>query len=178
MQVLQTFSFMGIRHGKSSNPFFILTHNYKFMLWYWGMVAIPVGIWYLWGFPSKKWFPEREIVEISPEFTGIKSKYMAFSVFRLLGVMVLPIVPLWPRLDNWAVLNYGIRFYPISVAFSTGIGIYQGLFAIISGAYPMAKSLSYVYDDVSRIRRAAIYQISISIAFIVVVVLFFFAAVG
>ena len=70
-----------------------------------------------------------------------------------------------------------IRFYPVGVVFAVGYGIYQGMFALRKGVYPMAKSLLYIYDDKARIRSIAKYQILIALTTFCVAILFFFVTV-
>ena len=162
---------------KASIIFSILTHDYGFMMIFWGMITLPVAMWNLWHFRSRKELTEKELIEISPHFADINVKYVIFGIFLFGGMMGVFIYTWFPKLDDWSLLNYGIRFYPSSVALSVSYGIYQGLFAILSGVYPMGKSLSYVYDVKSRIRRVGMYHILISIAAAVFVVLFFFATI-
>ncbi len=154
-----------------------LTHNHNFMLWFWFFATIPVAIWQVFYFPAKKQLTEKELAEISPEFKNINADYVVFSIFAIGLLIGFPLLVLAPSLDKWAVQNFGIEFYPSMTMFSAGYGIYQGLFALIKGVYPMAKSLTYAYDDAAKVRRAAKYQIVISIAAVVFVTLFFFATV-
>jgi hypothetical protein len=158
---------------KVQTIFSVLTHNYDVMLWFWLIITLPVGFLHLYSFPSKKSLPEKELAKISSEFIGINSKYLIFSFFWAL-ILIFLLVVQGPKLDNWAIQNYGIRFYPAIVIFTAGYGIYQGTFAIFSGVYPMAKSLSFIYDDTNQIQRIATYQILISIAAIVLATTFFF----
>ncbi len=144
------------------------------MLWFWAIVTFPVGFWHLWHFRSSKELTEKELAEISPKFAEVNARYILFSILWLGGIMGLFIFVVFQKLDNWAVLKYGIRFYPVSISFAVSYGIYQGLFALLSGVYPMGRTLSYVYDDTRRIRHVATRQILISIAAVIVVVLFFF----
>jgi len=162
---------------KAAIIFSILTHDYEIMLWFWVIVTFPVGFWHLFYFPSKTHISEKELTEISPEFKSINSEYIVFSIFAIGLFMMFPLLVLAPSWDKWSVLKYGIRFYPSILSFTAGYGIYQGLFALIRGVYPMAKSLNYVYDDKAKIRRIAKYQILISVSAVAFVVLFFFATV-
>lgn len=162
---------------KATIFFSILTHDYDFMLWFWVIVTFPLGFWHIFYFPSKTHISEKELAEISPEFKNINFEYMAFSFLAIGLLMMFPLLVLAPSWDKWSMLRYGIRFYPSILSFTAGYGIYQGLFALIRGVYPMAKSLSYVYDDQAKIRRIAKYQILISVSAVVFVVLFFFATV-
>ena len=157
--------------------FSILTHNHDFMMFFWLFVTMPVGIWHTFYFPSKSHVSEKALVEISPEFKSINAEYIVFSIFAVGLLMLFPLLGLSPSLDKWSMMKYGIRFYPSILSFTAGFGIYQGLFALIKGVYPMAKSLYYVCDDKAKIRRIAKYQILISVFAVVFVVLFFFATV-
>jgi hypothetical protein len=162
---------------KISIVFSILTHDGGFMMWFWFFVTLPVGIWHIFYFPSKSHVSEKALTELSPEFKNINSEYLVFSVVAVSLLMLFPLLALAPSLDKWSMMEYGIRFYPSILSFTAGYGIYQGLFALIKGAYPMAKSLYYVCDDKAKIRRVANLQILISVSAVVVVVLFFFATV-
>ncbi len=162
---------------KVSIIFSTLTHNHDFMLWFWFFATMPVAIWHVLYFSSKKQLTEKELTEISPEFKNINADYVVFSVFAIGLLMAFPLLVLAPGWDKWAVQKFGIEFYPSMTMFSAGYGIYQGLFALIKGVYPMAKSLTYAYDDAAKIRRVARYQIVISISAVMFVTLFFFATV-
>jgi hypothetical protein len=160
---------------KLSIIFSVLAHDYKFMGFFWLFITMPVGIWHIFFFHRKKSLTEKELIEISLRFSGIDLRYMIFSVIWILGVMVFPFITFSSRLDHWSLINHGIRFYPLVVWFTAGYGIYQGLFALLSGVYPMTRTLSYVHGDISLIRSVAKYQILISIVALIIVVLFFFA---
>ncbi len=162
---------------KALITFSILTHDHDFMAWFWMFATLPVGIWHIFYFPSKSQLNEKALAEISPEFKSINSDYIVFSIFAVAVLMLFPLLVLAPSWDTWSMLKYGIKFYPSIVFFTAGYGIYQGLFAFTKGVYPMAKSLTYAYDDKTKIRRVAIYQIVISISAIIFVMLFFFATV-
>ena len=155
--------------------FSILTHDYGFMMCFWGIVALPVCTWHLWYFRSDKNYSEKELIELNPKFSGINSQYLVFTVFWVFIAIAFFIAEIQPRLDKWALLNYGIRFYPVIQIFFGGLGIHQGLFALITGVYPMGKTTSYIYDIKARIYRIAIYQILITIATITASTLFFLA---
>ena len=157
--------------------FSTLTHDFEFMLWFWVIATFPTGLWHTFYFPPNTHLREKDLMETSPEFKNINSEYLVFSIFALGLLMLFPILVLTPHLDKWSMLNYGIRFYPSYLSITAGYGIYQGLFALIKGVYPMGKFFSYVYDDKTKIRRIAKYQILISIASVIFVVLFFFATI-
>ena len=157
--------------------FSILIHNYDFMFLFCMFITFPVGMWHIFYFPSKSRFNEKALAEISPEFKNINSDYIVFSVFAVAFLMLFPLLVLAPSWDKWAMLNYGIKFYPSIIFFNAGYGIYQGLFALIKGVYPMAKSLTYAYDDKAKIQRIGKYQIIISISAFILAALFFFATV-
>ena len=118
----------------------------------------------------------KELAGISPNFKNIISDYVVFS---LVAIMII-LAPMWmmmSSLDKWALLNYGRRFYPSFVFFFSGYGIYQALVAITKGVYPMGNILYFVYDDVKRIRHAAIIHAISSVTLFALAVLVFFMTV-
>ncbi len=155
----------------------ILTHDPEFMRWFWLFAALPAGIWHVFYFPSNKQLSEKQLVEISSEFEGTNGNYIGFSVIAICLLMGFPLMVLAPGLDKWSMQKFGIEFYPSSTMFGAGYGIYQGLFALMKGVYPMGTSLSYAYDDKAKINRVAKYQILIAISVMIIGVLFFFATV-
>jgi hypothetical protein len=162
---------------KASLIFSILTHDHDFMMWFWLFITMPVGGWHLFYFWSKKQLTEKQLIEISADFEGINGTYIGFSIVAIGLLIGFPFMVLAPGLNKWALLNYGMKFYPSVVFINAGYGIYQSLFALMKGVYPMAKSLSYIYDDKAKIHSVAKYQILISIAAVIFVSLFFFATV-
>ncbi len=160
---------------KVSIMFSALTHDFKFMSWFWLIVTFPVGLWHIFYFPTKKQLKEKELVEISPKFYGIDDEYLVFSLLGIGLLIFLPIYIFITYVDPWSLSTFGIKFYPSLTVISVGYGIFQGLFALLKGVYPMAKSLSYAYDEQDIIRRIAKYQIFIALATFGIVVLFFFA---
>ena len=162
---------------KASIIFSILTHDHEFMEWFWLFATMPVGIWHVFYFPSDKQLTEKQLVEISSDFEGMNGDYIGFSILALCLLIGFPLIVLSPGLDKWAIQKFGIEFYPSFTMISAGYGIYQGLFAFMKGVYPMARSLTYAYDNKAKIRRVAKNQILISISAVVFVVLFFFITV-
>ena len=162
---------------KISIVFSILTHDHEFMKWFWGFAILPVGMWHLYYFPSKKQLTEKELIEVSSDFEGINGYYIGFSIVALCLFVGFPLLVISPSLDNWAMQKFGMEFYPSFAMIGAGYGMYQGSFALIKGVYPMARSLSYVYDDRAKINRIAKKQILISVFAIVFVVIFFFVTV-
>ena len=157
--------------------FSILTHDHDFMMWFWLFATMPVGGWHMFYFPSNKQLTEKQLSEISSDFEEINGTYIGFSILAIGLLIGFPLMVIAPGLDKWSILNYGMKFYPSIVFINAGYGIYQGLFALMKGVYPMAKSLSYVYDDRVKINRIAKYQILISVSAVIFVALFFFATV-
>ena len=141
------------------------------------MVSIPIGIWHTYYFQSIKHLTEDQLVEISPEFKGINANFAGFSVVAISLLIGFPLIAIAPSLDKWAMQNYGIGFYPTYIMFGSGYGIYQGLFALMTGAYPMGRLMGYVYDKRNKINYIARIQIVISVAFVIIGILFFFATV-
>lgn len=162
---------------KATTILAILTHNYEFMWWFWGLVTLPVGFWHLFYFPAKKQLSQKELVEISSGYQGINSGYIIYSIVALFLIIGIPLLVLAPGWHQWAEQNYGLRFYPAIVFFTAGYGIYQGLFALVTGVYPMTRYLSYAYDEPAKIRRIALRHILASVFAIIFVVFFFFVTV-
>lgn len=162
---------------KVSIIFSIVTHDYDFMMWFWLIATMPVGGWHLFYFPSSQLLSEKQLIEISSDFEGIDGSYMGFSILAIALLIGFPFMVLMPGLNKWSMLVYGIEFYPAIVLVNSGYGIYQSLFALMKGVYPMGKSSSYAYDDKAKISRIAKYQILISVSAVLFVVLFFFATV-
>jgi len=153
--------------------FSILTHDFNFMMVFCLIATMPTAIWHVWYFPNKNCFPERKLVEISQKFDGINSRYTASHFLWMLGLFVFMAICI--KIDiAWIMPNFAVRFYPMAVGASASYGIFQGLFAINSGVYPMSRLLSYAYDDIAKIKRIAQYQISICIAAFIIMVVFFF----
>ncbi len=144
---------------------------------FWLLASLPAGIWHTFYFPSSKQFTEKKLVEISPAFEGTDGNYIGFSVIAVCLFIGFPLIVLAPGLDKWAIQSYGIIFYPSYTMFGAGYGIYQSLFALMNGVYPMGKSLSYFYDEKAKINRIAKSQILISFSVVIISVLFFFATV-
>jgi hypothetical protein len=116
---------------------------------------------------------EEELTKKSPDFKHINSDYMIFSVIAI-AILFLLLGMTWSRFDNWAWVNYGRKFYPSVVFLFSAYGIYQALFALSKGVYPMGRMLSFIFDDGEVIRRAAKRQIISSIGLSLLSVLFFF----
>ena len=160
---------------KASIIFSVLIHSDEFMYLFWGALGIlnmGLGSFLL----KSKALGEKELAEISPNFKNIISDYVVFSLFAII-LIIAPIWMMMSGLNNWALTNYGRKFYPSFVFFFSGYGIYQALFAITKGVYPMGKILYFIYDDVKSIRRAAKIQIISSVSLFVLSVLVFFITV-
>ena len=162
---------------KVSIIFSILTHDQEFMSIFWAFASLPVGIWHIFYFHSNEQLTEKKLVEISSEFEGVDGANIGLGVLVMCFLVAFPLIVVAPKLDSWSLQRYGMKFYPIDVMFGVGYGIYQGVFALIKNVYPMAKSLSYVYEYKAKIHRIAKYQILTSIFMVILVVLFFFATV-
>ena len=157
---------------KASIIFSVLIHSDEFMYLFWGALGIinmSLGTYLL----KSKGLGEKELAEISPNFKNIISDYVVFSLFAIALIIAL-IWMMMSGLNNWALTNYGRKFYPSFVFFFSGYGIYQALFAITKGVYPMGKILYFIYDDMKSIRRVAKIQIISSVALFVLSVLVFF----
>jgi hypothetical protein len=160
---------------KASIIFSVLIHSDEFMYLFWGILGffnMILGSFLL----MSKSLGEKELVEISPDFKNINSDYIVFSIFAIM-LIITPILIMMSGLDKWALANYMRRFYPTFVFFFSGYGIYQALFAISKGVYPMGKILYFIYDDIKVIRRAAKIHIISSVVLFALSILVFFMTV-
>ncbi len=151
--------------------FNMFMQNDTLMLFFWAVFSTPIGTWHLWYFRGKKNFSENELVKISRKFKGINSSYILFSIFGMIPLIIISLFFGLSTWNNWTAVRPGIKYFPVVFALSSGYGIYQGLFALIKGVYPRAKSLFYIYDEEVLIKRVAKYQILIAIAVDVIVIL-------
>lgn len=101
-------------------------------------------------------------MKISHKFKGINSDF-ALSTFLLIALILIPALLLSRVSKYWIPITSGVRFFSLAFVIFAGGAIYQGLFALSKGVYPTVKSLSYVYDEISRIRFVARYQILIGV---------------
>ncbi len=142
------------------------------MFGFWGILGMFNLFWDLFFFRSKV-FSEEQLVEINPKFRGIKSYDSSFNLIAVIFILVLTMAT-WSSLDKWALINYGRRFYPLVVFFTSAFGISQGSFALLKDVYPVLKMSYFRYADVKVVHRAAKYQITSSIAVFVLAVSSFF----
>ena len=163
---------------KAAIVFSALTHDFEIMLWFWGLITLPVGIWHIFYFPRDKQFTAKQLAEISPRFKDLDSNYMVYSFIGIGLFMLLPYLIVYHQVDAWSVANFGMRFYPGITVFTVGYAIYQATFALYAGVYPMAKSLSYAYDEKAVIDRVAKHQIIIALVTLSVVLVFFVITAG
>jgi hypothetical protein len=140
----------------------LLNHN-GFMFLFWALIASPIALWQVWYFHGKNALSEAELIKISSEFEGINSSYFVFSVVVLPPLLYLSVTLFSPVAMAWIPLIFGIRLFPLTFVIFAAYGIYQALFAIYKGVYPMGKPISYIYDNRTVIRRAAKLQIGISL---------------
>jgi hypothetical protein len=155
---------------KFQSWFYTLIQNDTLMLIFWVILAAPIGTWHLWYFRGEKKLSENDLVKVSRKFKEINSSYVLFSIVGLLPLMFVSLMLCISSWKNWSQLIPGIKYFPLAFALSAAYGIYQGSFALIKGVYPMAKSLSYVHDEESLIKRIAKYQILIAIAAYIIVI--------
>jgi len=140
---------------------------------FWGMLGL-INLFWGYCFFRSKTLTEKELVAISPKFKGIDSHYISFSIFWIFFVFLIPLWTIASPIDNWSLMNYGRRFYPEIIFFTSLYTIYQDLFAIARGVYPQGKMLWYGYSDERLVRQVAKRQIISSIVLLVASVLFFF----
>jgi len=158
---------------KASIIFSILIHNDSFMGIFWGFLGILNLSWGFFCLRANS-LSEKELGEIDPRFENINLDYAIFSLFAACITLFL-LFTMQSSLDKWAMANYGREFYPVFVFFFSAYGIYQALFAIRKGVYPMGIIMSFQYAETTAVRRVAIYQITASTILFVVSVLFFLA---
>jgi hypothetical protein len=156
--------------------FSTLIHSDDFMYIFWGGLGMLNMFWDSIRLRSEV-LSEEKLVEIDRRFRGIKSNYTVFSIFWIFVVLLLPFLTIFRDIDSWTVETYGRRFYPAMVYFFSGYGIYQGLFALSKGVYPMGRALFFQYADEKVIRSVAKEHIIVSLILFVVSVLSFFIVV-
>ncbi len=140
-----------------------LIQNDSFMFVFWNLLASPIGLWHLWYFRGKKGLSENELVNISHKFKGINSSYTISTILLILLILIPTF--LFSRVSEyWIPITSGVRLFPLAFIIFAGCAIYQGLFALSKGVYPTVRSSSYIYDEVSRIRFVAKFQIMIGVA--------------
>ena len=140
----------------------IVTHDYESMMWFWLIVTLPILFWSFIYLRTQIPLNEKQLVEKSPKYGEIDSQFSTYTIM----FAVLYILPLWVVLstvNEWSVQKFGIGFYPAFVFITFGFGIYESLFALIKGVYPLSNALKYIYGDETRIRHVAKSQILASI---------------
>jgi len=147
----------------------ILFHDAEFSYLAWGFVGFLAGGWHLIYAFWKPTLNEKELIQVSPRFEGINAQYVLFMILWFFFMVILTT----SRLDDWAMGKYGFRYYPEPTIALSCYGIFQGLFALIKGAYPQAKALYYVYEDERQTRRIAFIQIVTAFAVIVLSIIVF-----
>ncbi len=157
---------------KTTTIFLELIHDDKFMFYFWGFLGMFNLFWDLFFFRSKV-FSEEQLIEIDPKFQGIKSYDSTFNLITIALILVLMMTS-WSSLDNWALTNYGRRFYPFVVFFTSALGVSQGVFALLRDVYPVLKMPYFRYTNVKVIHHTARYQIASSIAVFILSILSFF----
>lgn len=156
--------------------FSTLIHSDDFMYIFWGSLGMLNMFWDSIRLRSEV-LSEEKLVEIDRKFRGIKSNYTTFSIIWISVVFLLPILTIFQSIDSWAVETYGRRFFPAIVYFFSGYGIYQALFALSKGVYPMGKMLVFKYADEKVIRSFAKEHIIFSLILFAVSLLSFFIIV-
>jgi hypothetical protein len=147
---------------KLSDFFSTLLRNDSFVVLLSTLVALPIALWQTWYFRGKKGLSESELKDISKDFDGINGNYVGFHLVVLMPLLFLSLVLFLSIGKDWMPVVFGIRFFPAVFFISAAYGLFQGLFAIFKGVYPMGKSLLYVHDDKSIINRVAKTQIVIA----------------
>jgi len=162
---------------KISIIFSVLIHSDEFMYLFWGILGffnLSSGSFFL----KAKGVTEKQLKEISPVHEHVMYDYTVYSVYTVALTLVLTWI-IMSSFNDWALVNYGRKFYP-SLVFSFSIyGVFTALFALSKGVYPIAQPrlLYFIYDDTKLIHRAAKLHIIISVVLLVMSVLVFFATV-
>jgi len=162
---------------KVSIIFSVLIHSDEFMYLFWGALGflnLRAGSFFL----KEKGVTEKQLKEISPAHEHVMYDYTVYSVYTFALTFVLTWI-IMSSFNNWALENYGRKFYP-SLVFGFSIyGVFTALFALSKGVYPIAQPrlLYFIYDDIKLIHRAAKLHIIISVVLLCMSVLVFFATV-
>jgi len=154
--------------------FSVLIHSDEFMYLFWGVLGVlnlRAGSFFLKG----KEATENNLREISPEHEHIMYDYTTYSIYTLTLTFVLTWIMI-SSFNDWALLNYGRKFYPSLVFGFSLYGVFTALFALSKGIYPIAQPrlLYFIYDDINLIHRAAKLHIIISVVLLIMSVLVFF----
>ena len=152
-----------------------LLHNDKFLFYFWGILGSVIFFWESIRLRVPA-LTEEQLVEINPDFKGIKSSYQNFGLISI-AILTTSLIMIFSRIDSWAIETYERRFFPMFVFFLSGYGIYQGTFAMLNNVYPMRKLLIFKYAEKEEIQRVAKEQITVSIVLFVLSVLSFFIIV-
>jgi hypothetical protein len=139
-----------------------------FMFLFWAVIASSITLWKMWYFWNRNPLSEAALITISNEFEGINFSYFVFSVFVALPFLVFSLRLFSSITIAWVPFIFGIRLFPLFFVIFAASGFAHALFAIYKGVYPTGKSMSYIYDEKSKIHRLAILQIWISLFIYVV----------
>ena len=134
-------------------------HNADLSTFLWTSLGLLAGFWnFFYPFQLSK-LDEKQLIQISPRFEGIKKQYIANLALWAFLVAVVVLV----TQDAWSIRTYGAKFYPkMGICFAL-LGVLQASFALAKGIYPQAASPAFVYGDEKKIRRVAFVQIMISV---------------
>ncbi len=155
--------------------FSVLIHSDEVMYLFWGILGLlnlKAGSFLL----KEKAVTENKLKEISPDHEHIMYDYTTYSVYTLALTFILTWI-IMSSFNDWALVNYGRKFYP-SLIFGFSIyGVFTALFALSKGVYPIVqpRMLHFIYADGKLINRAAKLHIIISVVLLSMSVLFFFA---
>ncbi len=162
---------------KASIIFSVLIHSDEFMYLFWGVLGVlnlGAGSFLL----KAKAVTGNKLKEISPDHEHIMYDYTTYGIYTLALTFVLTWIVM-SSFNDWALANYGRKFYP-SLIFGFSIyGIFIALFAQSKGVYPIIqpKMLFFIYDDIKLVHRAVKLHIIISVVLLSMSVLVFFATV-
>ena len=133
--------------------------NAELSTWIWAGIGMLTAFWHVF-YPFKmSILGEKQLVEISSKFDGIRKQYIAnLALWAFIVFIVILATP-----DNWAIKTYGVKFYPqMEISFAL-LGVFQASFALVTGVYPQAVSPTFVYGDDKKIRLIALVQIAIAL---------------
>lgn len=137
---------------------------------------MPLALGHTWFFRKSKELSEPELMGISSEFEGINGNYIGFHLVVFLPLLFLAVMLFLSVGKEWMPLMLGLRLFPLVFVICAVYGFFQASFAIYMGVYPMGRSLLYIYDEKSVIRRAA--KIQIMICLVTYSALFLWAALS
>jgi hypothetical protein len=133
----------------------------------WPFFVILLGIMFsaeLVAFRHKK-YSERELLEISTKYYGIKWKYWGWTVI-IIPLMLLTIYGGFALADRFPSFEMSLSLFSFSLAISY-ISVYKSIFALFTNVYPVEKNDGFVIGEKESIRALALRGIVLVILLLV-----------